>query len=75
MDKRYFYQPPWWSHIEIGSQAFVRSERPSQLGATPAYVKSVGIKKSILGLTSHHCVHGTAPEASLLTNVVIMYIL
>ena len=71
MDERYFYQQPWWSHIEIGSQAFAPCEGPSHFGATPTYVKNIKIKNGVLGLTSHHCVHGTAPEASLLTNVVI----
>ena len=71
IDERYFYQQPWWSHIEIGLQAFVAGEGPSHFGATPTYVKIVEIKNSVLGLISHHCVHDTAPEASLLTNVLI----
>ena len=44
--------------FEIGLQAFVLGEGLSHFGATPTYVKNVEIKNGILGLTSHHCVHG-----------------
>ena len=44
--------------------------KPSYFGAAATTVKNVQIKNGILGLTSRDRVHGTAPEASLLTHVV-----
>jgi hypothetical protein len=71
MDERYFFQQPFWAHIQIGSNNFIPGKGPSPLGADPKFVNNIVIKNGVLGLTSHHCIHGTSPKHSAMTNIII----
>jgi len=60
MSKEFYLQQRWFSIIEIGSKAFISGQGPGNFGAFLTSSNNVVIQNGILGLTSHHSIHGNS---------------
>jgi len=58
MAKAFYYQQPYFSIIEVENQPFLPQQGPGFFGSDPIYPSRVTIKNGVLGLSSHHAIHG-----------------
>ena len=58
MDQSFYYQQPYFSIIELESQPFLPQQGPGFFGSDPIFANNVVIKNGVLGLSSHHAIHG-----------------
>ena len=58
MSRPFYYQQPFFSIIELASQPFLPQQGPGMFGAEPHFATNVVIKNGIIGLSSHHGIHG-----------------
>eukprot|EP01084_Bolivina_argentea_P008603 16099_1 len=71
MSEKFYFSQPFFSIIELASQPFLPQEGPGFFGSDPVFASNVVIKNGILGLTSHHGVHGNYNRDITISNVVI----
>ena len=60
----------FYAHIELASSPFIPKQGPGNFGDTIKIPKNVCIMNGILGLSSHHGIHGNKMENVLIHNVV-----
>jgi len=58
MARSFYYQQPYFSIIELESQPFLPQQGPGFFGSDPVFASNVVIKNGVLGLSSHHGIHG-----------------
>eukprot|EP01084_Bolivina_argentea_P259295 437478_1 len=59
MSKEFFIQQRFFMLIELGSKPFLSGQGPANFGSVNVHFPSnIIIKNGILGLNSHHCIHG-----------------
>merc|ERR1719334_2894235 len=58
MHQSFYYQQPYFSIIELESQPFLPQQGPGFFGSDPLFPASVEIRNGVLGLSSHHAIHG-----------------
>eukprot|EP01084_Bolivina_argentea_P301903 520992_1 len=58
MSNKFYYIQPFFSIIELASQSFLPQQGPGFFGSDPVFATDVIIKNGILGLSSHHGIHG-----------------
>jgi len=71
MGKEFYFQQRWFSIIEIGSKAFISGQGPGNFGAFLESSSNIVIKNGILGLTSHHSIHGNDATAVTIQDLTI----
>ena len=71
MDEKFYYSQPFFSIIELSSQPFLPQQGPGFFGSDPKFATNVVIKDGILGLSSHHGIHGNYNENIKIENVKI----
>jgi len=70
MHNDFYLQQRFFSLIELASKPFISGQGPSNFGYTNVhYAKNVVIKNGILGLTSHHGIHGNNNENVVIRDV------
>jgi len=69
MDMSFYYQQPYFSIIELESQPFLPQQGPGFFGSDPVFPARVTIKNGVLGLSSHHAIHGNWNEDIVIENV------
>jgi len=69
MDYKFYFQQRFFSLIELGNQPFMGGQGPANWGADQVFASSVVIKDGVLGLTSHHSIHGNHNSDVLVSNV------
>ena len=62
-------QQGFFSIIEVGSQPFLPGQGIGFFGANPALPNDIIIQNGILGLTSHHGIHGNYNKNVLIENI------
>ena len=70
MDEIFYYQQRWFTLISLTSQYYLPGQGNGFLGANPQFASNVVIKDGILGLTSHHCIHGNFNKNVLIEHIV-----
>ena len=58
MSKALYYQQRFFSCISLKSVAFPLNQGPGFFGFDPKYASNVVIKNGVIGLSSHHGIHG-----------------
>jgi len=58
MAPSFYYQQPYFSIIELESQPFLPQQGPGFFGSDPVFPSNVVIRNGVLGLSSHHAIHG-----------------
>ena len=58
MSEYFYYQPRWFKTIELITQYFLPAQGFGNFGGDPKMASNVEIKNGVLGLTSHHRIHG-----------------
>ena len=69
MDYKFYFQQRFFSLIELGNQPFIGGQGPANWGADQVFASNVIIKDGILGLSSHHAIHGNHNNNILISNV------
>eukprot|EP01083_Nonionella_stella_P216978 779289_1 len=72
MSRSFYLQQRFFSIIELSDRNFIAAQGPSNLGLDQEfYASNVVIKDGILGLTSHHGIHGNNAQNITIQNVTI----
>jgi len=58
MSKELHLQQRWFAIIEIGSKAFISGQGPGNFGPYMVTANNVIIQNGVIGLSSHHGIHG-----------------
>jgi len=58
MSEQFYFTQPFFSIIELASQPFLPQQGPGFFGSSPVFATNVCIKNGVLGLSSHHGIHG-----------------
>ena len=69
-ESHYLHQR-FYSHIELGSSPFIPKTGPHDFATEFVVAKNVVIENGVLGLSSHHGVHGNNCERILIRNLKI----
>eukprot|EP00486_Rosalina_sp_Unknown_P011600 CAMPEP_0201592860 /NCGR_PEP_ID=MMETSP0190_2-20130828/190632_1 /ASSEMBLY_ACC=CAM_ASM_000263 /TAXON_ID=37353 /ORGANISM="Rosalina sp." /LENGTH=876 /DNA_ID=CAMNT_0048051805 /DNA_START=469 /DNA_END=3099 /DNA_ORIENTATION=- len=69
MDYKFYFQQRFFSLIELGNQPFIGGQGPANWGADQVFASNVIVKDGILGLSSHHAIHGNHNNNILISNV------
>lgn len=63
-------QQRFYANIELASSPFIPNQGPGNFGSTITIPKNILVKNGILGLSSHHGIHGNKMEKVILQNLV-----
>ena len=69
MSKAFYYQQRFFANIALKSFVFSLNQGPGIFGANPKFPNNIIIKNGIVGLSSHHGVHGQGNQNVLIQNV------
>ena len=69
MQQTFYFQQRFFSLIEFGNQPFISGQGPANWGADAVFANNVIIKDGVLGLSSHHSLHGNQNDNVLVSNV------
>eukprot|EP01084_Bolivina_argentea_P021273 39520_1 len=69
MSDAFYYKQRWFTTIALESQYFLPGQGPGFFGATPKFAKHVIIRNGVLGLSSHHNIHGHYNHDILIENI------
>ena len=69
MSEYFYYQQRWFTIIELSTQYFLPGQGIGNFGGDPSVASNVEIRDGILGLTSHHAIHGNHNRQVLLRNI------
>ena len=69
MSDYFYYQQRWFTTIELTTQYFLPGQGIGNFGGRPAIGTNIEIKNGVLGLTSHHGIHGNYNKNIYITNV------
>ena len=69
MSKALYYQQRFFSCIALKSVAFPLNQGPGFFGMEPVFANNVVIQNGVIGLSSHHGIHGHFNEDVLIENV------
>ncbi len=67
----HFVQQTFYSHIELASSPFVKLQGPANFGNDIKFGKNITIKNGILGLSSHHGIHGNGNSNVIIKDLLI----
>ncbi len=62
MDREFYLQQRFFALIELGNVQFAAKQGPVDFGRDVVRVRDVQIRNGVLGLTSHHGIHGGAND-------------
>ena len=68
---QHYLNQRFYAHIELGSSPFVPGVGPQNFGSTFTIAKSVIVENGILGLSSHHGIHGNNCQNVIIRNLQI----
>ena len=71
MSDHFYWQQRWFTIISLQSQYFLPGQGIGFFGADPKFAENVVIKDGVLGLTSHHGIHGHFNKNIEISNVQI----
>jgi len=71
MSREFHLQQRWFSIMEIGNKAFISGQGPGNFGAFLTTTKNVLIKNGVLGLSSHHGIHGNGASDIVIEDLTI----
>jgi len=71
MSEHFYYQQRWFTAIELSTQYFFPGQGIGNFGGNPSISSNVIIKNGIIGLSSHHGIHGNYNQNILIENVKI----
>ena len=71
MSKALYYQQRFFSCIALKSVAFPLNQGPGFFGFDPKFANNVVIKNGVIGLSSHHGIHGHNNKDVVIENVQI----
>merc|ERR1719334_3062591 len=69
MSKALYYQQRFFSCIALKSVAFPLNQGPGFFGMEPVFASNVVIKDGVIGLSSHHGIHGHYNKDVVIENV------
>merc|ERR1719334_2620341 len=69
MHQSFYYQQPYFSIIELESQPFLPQQGPGFFGSDPLFPATVEIRNGVLGLSSHHAIHGNWNDDIIIENI------
>merc|ERR1719361_302446 len=69
MSKALYYQQRFFSIISLKSVAFPLNQGPGLFGSDPKFASNVVIKNGVIGLSSHHGIHGHYNKDVVIENV------
>merc|ERR1719295_1136598 len=69
MSKALYYQQRFFSVISLKSVAFPLNQGPGFFGMEPVFANNVVIKDGVIGLSSHHGIHGHYNKDVVIENV------
>eukprot|EP01084_Bolivina_argentea_P014715 27526_1 len=69
MDYTFYFQQRFFSLIELGNQPFIGGQGPANWGADSIFASNIIIRDGILGLSSHHSIHGNRNNNILINNI------
>ena len=72
MSFEFFHFQKWFTIIELSKQYFMPDSGIVYFGGYPSYSKNIQIKNGILGLSSHHGIHGNLNKNIQIENVQII---
>jgi len=67
----FFHQQTFYSHIELASTPFIKGQGPADFGVNENIANNVYITNGILGLSSHHGIHGNLCKNCIFNNLKI----
>ena len=72
MDPEFYLQQRFFAIIELGNKQFEARQGPVDFGRDDIKISDIHIKNGILGLTSHHGIHGAGAGKVEITDLEIM---
>lgn len=67
----FFHQQTFYSHIELASTPFIAGQGPADFGQEEIVANNVYITNGVLGLSSHHAIHGNLCKNCIFENLTI----
>eukprot|EP00486_Rosalina_sp_Unknown_P011624 CAMPEP_0201591958 /NCGR_PEP_ID=MMETSP0190_2-20130828/189984_1 /ASSEMBLY_ACC=CAM_ASM_000263 /TAXON_ID=37353 /ORGANISM="Rosalina sp." /LENGTH=966 /DNA_ID=CAMNT_0048050509 /DNA_START=186 /DNA_END=3086 /DNA_ORIENTATION=- len=72
MAPEFYLQQRFFAIIELGNKQFESRQGPVDFGRENIHIKFISIKNGVLGLTSHHGIHGAAAKEVTISGLNIL---